>query len=384
MKEKCREGVSVKIIHQILDTGFTGEFGYDQARAACRPDGFAILTTQPARLSGSDIYYGLEMKKSYDGGKTWTAFEKCRNLNRQPWEREPGTEQVICDATPFYHKATGKLILTGINVVYINDEYHPEPSPHDPVWSVYDEEAGDWTEFHCLVIPGADQDAYYACGSGCCQILELDNGELLIPVYYMCKEDAQDSWHHGYSAVVLRCGFDGKDLTVLEVGDSLTIPVPRGLCEPSIVCHQGTYFLALRNDEDGYVAKSVDGLHYETPVPLCYDDGSSVGNYCTQQHWITGGGKLWLVYTRRGADNDHIFRHRAPLFIAEFDPERMCLIRETEQIAVPNRGAPVGNYGCTHVSDKESWVVAAEEMNSAYQTKDGCNNSIFVSKITFD
>ena len=37
-----------------------------------------------------------------------------------------------------------------------------------------------------------------------------------------------------------------------------------------------------------------------------FDDGSPLGSYNTQQHWVTVGGGLFLVYTRKGADNDHI------------------------------------------------------------------------------
>ncbi len=39
----------------------------------------------------------------------------------------------------------------------------------------------------------------------------------------------------------------------------------------------------------------------------------------------------FLVYTRRGADNDHVFRHRAPLFIAQVDPKRLDVIRASER-----------------------------------------------------
>jgi len=64
------------------------------------------------------------------------------------------------------------------------------------------------------------------------------------------------------------------------------------------------------------------------------DDGGELGSYNTQTHWLTLGDRLYLVYTRRGANNDHIPRHRAPLFIARFDPDRPCVIRDSERIAV--------------------------------------------------
>ena len=82
------------------------------------------------------------------------------------------------------------------------------------------------------------------------------------------------------------------------------------------------FFLTLRTFDRGYVCTSDDGLHFIEPVPWRFDDGAALGSYNTQQHWTTHGGTLYLLYTRRGAGNDDpaIFRHRAPLFMAEVDP----------------------------------------------------------------
>ena len=145
--------------------------------------------------------------------------------------------------------------------------------------------------------------------------------------------------------------------------------------------------LALRNDVTGYVARSNDGLHFDEPVELCFDDGENLGNYNTQQHWLVGGGKLWMVYTRRAGNNDHIVRHRAPLFIAEFDTERMCVIRDTEMIAVPERGARLGNFGCQSFSDEVGYVFVSEWMQGKGGVegcmKYGSDNTIFISKVSY-
>ena len=53
-----------------------------------------------------------------------------------------------------------------------------------------------------------------------------------------------------------------------------------------------------------------------------WDDGTDLGTYNTQPHWVTRNA-LYLVYTRKSANNDHIFRHRAPLFIAQIDAARL-------------------------------------------------------------
>ena len=76
------------------------------------------------------------------------------------------------------------------------------------------------------------------------------------------------------------------------------------------------------------------------------------GNYNTQQHWVSHSDALFLVYTRRGANNDHVTRHRAPLFIARIDPESLQVIRSSEQILVPEFGARLGNFGVTEIQQK--------------------------------
>src|SRR5690606_23391275 len=124
----------------------------------------------------------------------------------------------------------------------------------------------------------------------------------------------------------------------------------------------GTYFLTLRNDEAGHVATSADGRAFGPPAPWTFDDGAPLGNYNTQQHWVTRADGLYLAYTRRGADNDHVFRHRAPLFIARVDPQKLRVIRATERVLVPNRGARLGNFGVTEVGPGETWVTVTEWM----------------------
>ena len=220
--------------------------------------------------------------------------------------------------------------------------------------------------------------------------MELPDGDLLVPIYGASPDE--EKMLPGCSrSRVLKCSFDGKELKVKSIGQPLTVNVPRGLCEPSITEFNGKYFLALRNDKMGYVAVSDDGLNYSTPVPLCFDDGKLSGNYNTQMHWLKGGGKLYLVYTRKNGKNDHIFRHRAPLYMAEFDPVKQCIIRETEIIAVPERGARLGNFGCLQINGNEAWIIAAEWMqttspNASDYTrcmKYGSDNSIWIAKIKF-
>lgn len=87
------------------------------------------------------------------------------------------------------------------------------------------------------------------------------------------------------------------------------------------------------------------------------------------------------MYTRTGANNDHVFRHRAPLLMARVDPEQLCVLRHTERMLVPRRGARLGNFGVTEVTPNETWVTVAEWMQPAGVEKYGSDNSIFAVKL---
>ncbi len=378
------DAADLQISLQQIKTDFKGKFCYVHARGAVTPDGRAIITTQPLFLKGTDVFYGLEMLQSSDAGKSWSKIKKSQTLVREKYGKD--YERVMCDATPFYHKKSGKLLIIGQSAVYSNNSLAKRPRPRHTLWSIFDPEKNDWEKFRELRMP--DDKLFFSCGAGSTQCVELDNGDLLVPVYAASAEELAKV-PFCYKALVLKCSFDGKELKLKEIGKEFSINVPRGLCEPSAVEFNGNFFLALRNDKDGYVSRSRDGLNYEPVKNLCFDDGKSVGNYCTQQHWLTLGGKLYMVYTRRGGNNDHVFRHRAPLFIAQFDPDRLCLIRSTEMIAVPERGARLGNFGCVQISENEAWVIAAEWMQTTPpDSKDytkcmkyGSDNSIWIAKI---
>jgi len=223
-----------------------------------------------------------------------------------------------------------------------------------------------------------DADRFFSAGAGAAQRVDLPDGTVLLPVYFKPRSD---DWTARQASTVVRCAFDGRRLTCLEHGDVLTVPEPRGLYEPSLIRFGGRFYLTLRNDVRGYVAAGDDGLHFDAPRPWTFDDGSDLGNYNTQQHWVVGPGGLWLVYTRRGLDNDHVFRHRAPLVMARVDTERLCVLRETERVLVPERGARLGNFGVTHLSDRESWVTVAEWMQPAGCERRGSDGSVFAARL---
>src|SRR5690606_2241255 len=153
--------------------------------------------------------------------------------------------------------------------------------PHFPrasVYSIYDPAARTWTDWTVMPLP--DDPKFYSTASACVQRLDLSNGDILLPVYHRPEGNGP------FSVTVLRCRFDGSRVEVVESGNTLSLPVTRGLFEPSLTVFQGRYYLTLRNDLAGYVATSDDGLHFGQPKLWTWDDGTDLGNYNTQQHWV--------------------------------------------------------------------------------------------------
>jgi hypothetical protein len=223
-------------------------------------------------------------------------------------------------------------------------------------FSVYDDKVRKWTPWSMLDMPADAK--YHSSGAGCVQRVDLENGDVLLPIYFKAKGDKY------YRVTVLRCTFDGKTLKYVNQGNELALESGRGVYEPSLTKFQGKYYLTLRNDTAAYVTVSDDGQHFGPIKKWTFEDGTDLGNYNTQQHWVTHDDALYLVYNRRGAFNDHMIRHRAPLFMAQVDPGQLNVLRHTERILVPDNGARLGNFGVTEVNENETWVTVAEWMQT--------------------
>ncbi len=87
-----------------------------------------------------------------------------------------------------------------------------------------------------------------------------------------------------------------------------------------------------------------------------------VPSIATQIPWVRQQGRLYLVYTRDDPASRGIFRHRAPLWMFEFDPTTLRLKKSTEVIAVPISPGrdDLGNFGTTFVNDQLSLITTAE------------------------
>lgn len=368
-----------RIERSAVTSGFDGETCWVHARAGVIPAGsphnpagspLVVMTMQRLALSGSDVFYALHSLWSDDLGATWSEPQLQPPFRRQ--EMDGGIEVTVCDFWPKWHAASGKLLGTGHTVWYKDNRVMPVRRRHT-AYAVYNPASQTWSPWKKLKMP--DESRFANAGAGCTQRVDLPNGDILLPIYYKRPEDKVAS------STVVRCRFDGETLRYVEHGDELSIDVPRGFGEPSLAKFGDRFYLTLRNDLKGYVTSGPDGLHFDEPKPWTFDDGSELGSYNTQQHWVVHSEGLFLVYTRRGAENDHVFRHRAPLFMARVDPQRLCVIRATERILVPERGARLGNFGVTTVSRHETWVTAAEWMQPKGVEKRGSDNTVWVAKL---
>ncbi len=335
----------------------TNELHFSQSRAALIPGapGRVLLTTQQTDPVGAHGYRDLHSIETTDNGRTWTTPAPIEPLRRA---RLPdGYDSVIGDVCPQWHAATGVVLATGKTFGF-RDGKTEDRSRERVSYSVYTPATKNWSGLQLLELPATDHQGQpmLEANAGCHQRFDLPDGEILLPIRYRAHPPKRQ-----YTTIVARCRFDGKTLTYLKHGSELTISRERGLYEPSVTGYRGKYYLTMRADHSAFAARSQDGLDYEPIVEWTYDDGAVLGSYNTQQHWIAHSEALYLIYTRRGANNDHVFRHRAPIFIAQVDPDRLCVLRATERILIPESGLDLGGgFAPVDVSAAETWVISSE------------------------
>ncbi len=363
---------------QVLRKGFDGETCFVNPWCGVWPDGkHAVMTMQKLLLSGSDVFFGAHAAYSVDGGRNFSDFEPVESMGRH--REKQGRESCVNDLKPQWHSATEKMLGIGTRVFYSDDgkpDHVRGGFPPQAVYSTCDLTTRQWSPPRKLEL-SQELDKYPHVVAGSVQRYDMANGRILLPL--SCKpaeSPARDT-------IVAEFEFDGDTMRMVKCGQPLCLPVERGLYEPSITRVGERFLLTLRNDNTAYAAVSVDGLNFSEPQRWRFDDGEELGSYNTQQHWVTSGNRVWLIYTRKGLDNDHVFRHRAPLLIGEVDVDTLTVIRDSEEVLVPERGARLGNFGVTHVDDGEVWVTAAEWMQPVGCEKYGSDNSVYISRIKF-
>lgn len=332
-----------------------------------------LVTTQEIERTGAHGFRSVYQTETRDGGRTWSEPQRLPVFDRA--KQPDGYEVVIGDLCPQWHAATRKVLSTGKTFNFA-DGVKENRSREKVSYSVYSPESGEWSGLQIVTMPEADHEGkpFLQPNAGCNQRFDLPSGEILLPIRY-CKVPGKLN----YTTIVARCRFDGRMLTYVEHGSELSRPLNRGLYEPSVIGSRGKFYLTLRADDTGFVTRSNDGLNYDPITEWKYDDGAVLGTYNTQQHWIAHGERLYLVYTRRGAGNDHVFRHRSPLFIAEVDKDRLCVKRATEQILIPENQADLGNFGVIDVAANETWVIASEQLTNTKRHAE--RNQTWLAKI---
>jgi hypothetical protein len=367
--------VKAEVVHKELST----EFCWFHPRVAAIPgagkDGRpAVVMTIQKHLAASDHYSGMYFLRTDDLGQTWTGPTKIPEL---AWQSGENAETIaVCDVTPGWHAPSRKMLAIGIKLRYSKDgrQLLDKPRSHECAYAAYDPASRQWTSWKMLAMPETDM-KFFLVAPGCVQWLVKSDGTLLLPIYF------KGQFGDDYAATVLHCSFDGQQVKYLKHGDELAIRGGRGFCEPSLALHQGTYFLTLRNDNAAYVTTSTDGLHFRPVKIWTFEDGQDLGSYNTQAHWLTHGKGLFLTYTRRGANNDHIPRNRAPIFVAQVDPIKLHVLRKTERPLLPERGVMLGNFGAAAITPDESWVTDAEYILSTTPHSKGGDGSTWLGRV---
>lgn len=374
----AQESVTFQSQLQVMHQELNEDFCWFHPRVAAVPDAGAVqgrilICTLQKHLRVSDHYSGLYFMRSDDLGQSWSAPVLPPELD---WKNVAEENLAVCDVTPGWHAPSRRLLVIGTRLRYSSagEQLLDQPRSHQCAYATWDPVTGLWTEWKTLALPDEDS-RHFLAAPGCVQWLVRPDGTLLLPMY------SRGPTGEDFTSTVLHCRFDGVELNLIEEGDALSVAGGRGLVEPSLAYFRGLWYLTLRNDARGYVTTSRDGLHFGPLTPWKFADGADLGSYNTQQHWLVHDQGLFLAYTRRGANNDQIPRNRAPLFLAQVDPESLRVLRSTEQVLIPERGVMLGNFGACAITPDESWVTDAEYLMSATPHPHGADGSVLAARV---
>ncbi|MFP3903725.1 MAG: hypothetical protein ACLFWB_05720 [Armatimonadota bacterium] len=314
-----------------------------------------------SQLVGNDMGTSHWIRTT-DLGKRWTAPMESQNLLGVPRDDHFFEKPKV---NLFYHAHTDRLLgigsthfsrdegtHTGFKMEKIDSEGQCS-LPNRMIMTEWDFSHNDFVPWWTISLPDA-LERWHRVAWPRAQF-EFSDGSVLVPLYL--RETAEDP----YTAVaVMHAEITDGGFVCRDIGNLLRVDTHRGLAEPSVVHFEDRFLLTIRHDKRAYVTTSDDGIHYGDLLPWRFDDGAELGNYNTQQHWLAHGGALFLLYNRRSELNNGVFRCRAPLYMARVDPERLCVIRASEQIVFPEKGARMGNFDVANVTDDEAWVVTGE------------------------
>ncbi len=335
--------------------------------------GKLLMTLQS--IEGSDYYLPVHESLSDDGGETWSSPQPIPEMGRK--EAIDGIIEGICDVVPEYHEPTRTVLTIGHNVYYragrLYDTFGDWSGREDrwklqryPIYAVRDA-SGQWnTTRQKLEIPEFKSNSCYTCG---CSQKVMDGDRIYLPL-------TVGTWgRKDRICTVYLCRYDGTVITPETRGGTLELPVGRGLMEPQLCRHEGRFLMSLRTEDGhGYYAELDDQLGFGGMKPWAFDDGEVLTMTNTQQHWLQLKSGLYLIYNRKLPYNQHLMRWRSPLLIAQVDPVKMVLIRDSEQVVFPMmpedtdakfQAALYGNFHPYRLSDREALITAGEERSHA-------------------
>lgn len=341
-------------------------------------DGKPVALMNLQEIAGSDYFGPVHWSESRDLGLTWTEPAPIPAFGRDSVAgRADGLMAGVCDVTPQYHPHTDSVIALG-HVVFYKGRYFArnEQLARYPVYAVRSKE-GTWSKRQ--ILEWNDPRGAHIYSNNCGQRVILPDGRVQMSFTFGPK-----ATHRMVAGV--HAEYDGQKLNIQKVGPPLHNRKGRGLLEPSVAQFGGDFWITIRaEDGRGYVSVSKDGLEWEEKKAWTWDDGTPLDMSTTQQHWLTHSDGLFLVYTRRDKSNSNVIRWRAPLWLARVDPERRCLIRQSEQVVIPLIGdgvdgpdkvALMGNFDVTNVSPHESWVTVGEWM-----PRNGYRGNVLLARI---
>ena len=374
-----------------------------QARTAYVPgeESFSVTLMNQARRRFTHDYCDIYQTTSRDGGVTWSDPSSVPSLRRVT--TADGYEVAPSDLWTQWHPNSGMVIAAGVSFHFAGGR-HEHHLRQQAAYAVMDPKVASWGPLQALELPALDHEnlPMLEQSAGCSQRVDLIDGDVLLPLRYFPSstlDKEADTFDYGdesvlYKSIVVRCGFDGRKLIYKEHGSEHSITrghsrrlaerrgvefSARGLYEPSVAAFDGSFFLTLRSDHRAFVTKGEDGINFDDVREWTFDDGEVLGSYCTQQHWAVIGETLYLLYNRPTGANDHVFRHRAPIFIGAVDADSLQIIRATERVAVAENSAAMGNFGICQVSEKENWVTVGEGMRTG--ARQGDTNKVILAKI---
>lgn len=338
-------------------------------RACLMPgkEGKPIALMNLQEIGGSDYFGPVHWSVSEDLGRTWSVPEPIPALGREPVPgRSDDLKAAVCDVTPQYHPQSDTVLALG-HVVFYKGEYFAR-NEQLPRYPVYVTRANDGTWSPRRILDWDDPRGSHIYSNNCGQRVVLPNGDVQMSFTFGPEETNR-------MVAGVHATFDGQQLKVKEVGPVMHNPKGRGLLEPSVTQFGNTFWITMRAEDDrGYVSVSDDGLNWDEKKAWAWDDGTPLDMSTTQQHWLNHSDGLFLVYTRKDASNENVIRWRSPLWVAQVDPQKRCLIKSSEQIVLPLIGdginepdhvAIMGNFHVTNASEKESWITVGEWMPRA-------------------